>query len=283
MTLRVRAVLRRDARWLVWRGCDEDTGQPFLVKQVRPGAAHQCALGRQLAAEFRLLESLDHPNLLKPVRLAADRAVYTDALYPLDRHLALAGPLTPEQVVGVLAPATGVLEYLHLRRRGHTGVAPAAFLVGPCNELLFAPFADTPLGGTPPQPDLDSRYLAPELIDSGIGPWGASADLYALGYVALELLSGNRFGELFGLPHGANWLSWHADPERRLRDWKPRVPHVPPNLLEIVAGLITKRPEDRPFRTAGQLRVALRDSGVTADRSFARYEPSFDPESFGRC
>src|SRR5262249_1749740 len=80
------------------------------------------------------------------------------------------------------------------------------------------------------------------------------------GYAALEMLTGDGFAALFGLGQDASWLAWHADPARRLDDWRTSLFRVPEGLLDVIAGLIEKDTACRPYRTAAHLHAALERS-----------------------
>src|SRR4051812_46903939 len=223
MHLRQRTEIRTSGDWTIWRGEDPATGRRHLVKAVRPGAPHRTRLTGRLAAEVAFLSALDHPHVLRPAGLdpAGDRAVFEDAQCSLAQYLAWAGPLPPALVANVLHQAASALEYLHARRKGHGCVGPSTLLVGPGGEVKFGDFLGHDLGTGPPPPDPEPRYLAPELMDAAFGRCGPAADLYGLGFTALELLAGDRFDRLFGLPPAARWLAWHADPAKALADWRP--------------------------------------------------------------
>lgn len=273
MNLEPGVVVRRGQRWAVRHGHDAGTRRRFLVKTDEAAADHRPAVRRQLAAEYQFLAALDHPGLLRPVSLGADHAVYADAQCSLAAYLRWAGRLPPVHVANVLAQAAAALEVVHALRRGHGCVGLSALLVGPAGEVLFAEFAGTPFGGSPPFPDPAPKALAPELLDSAVGRWGPAADLYGLGFVALELLAGDRFDDLFCLPPGANPLSWHADVRKGLTDWRAALPHAPGGLLDVIAGLIEKPPAARTFRTAAQLRTTIERSGLTAAERLPPYPP----------
>ena len=149
-------------------------------------------------------------------------------------------------------------------------------LVGPAGDVRFGDFLGYEFGTNNPLPlpDPDPRYQAPELIDSGLGRPGPPSDLYCLGYLALELLAGPGFEDLFGMPDSANWLAWHADPYRQLVDWQPVLSHAPTGLTDIIAGLLPKRPADRAFQTAAALKEALVRSRLTSEQRLPVYRPA---------
>lgn len=271
MSLRTRAEIRSGPRWRVWRGEDPDTRRLFLVKEVNPAAPRPDALARELAEEFRLFGEADHPNVLRPVSAEAPgRAVFADAQCSLAGYVDRAGPLAPDRVANVLLQAADALEHFHSRRLGHGSLTLHSLLVGPAGEVLLGDFLPHPLGGSGlPTPDPEPKYLAPELLAGRGGRWGRSTDLYALGYAALELLTGGRFDRLFALTAGAGLLAWHADSARQLSDWRGTLTHVPVGLLDVIAGLIPKDPSARTFPSAARLGETLRQSGLTSERRLA--------------
>lgn len=97
---------------------------------------------------------------------------------------------------------------------------------------------------------------------------------YCLGFAALELLAGEKFERLFGVADGANWLAWHADPYKQLVDWQPALSHAPAGLLEVIAGLIAKRPGERQSTTAGQLKAGSSAGGSRRTRCSGRTDPA---------
>ncbi len=277
MNLTKRVPIRENQDWLVWRGELSGTRRLYLVKEVNPRSPYAQQLTTRLADEYRFLAPLDHPNLVKPLwtNETGTQAAFSDAQCSLSQYVAAHGRITPTLVANVLLMATEALEYLHARRLGHGCVNSHTLLVGPAGDVRFGDFLGYEFGTTNPLPvpDQEPRYQAPELIDSGLGKPGPAADLYCLGYLALELLAGDGFEPLFGVPEGANWLAWHADAYKQLTDWEPVLAHAPTGLTDIIAGLLPKRPADRAFATAAELKTALVRSRLTSDQRLPVYKP----------
>ena len=278
MNLTKRVPIRSSQDWSVWRGEQSGSRRLYLVKEAVTDSPYAAQLAARLRDECRFLTPLDHPHLVKPVWADASglRAAFSDVQCNLAEYIAAHGRLTPTLVANVMAMAAEALEYLHARRLGHGCVNANTLLVGPSGDVKFGDFLGYEFGTNAPLPvpDPDPRYQAPELIDGGLGRPGPGSDLYCLGYLALELLTGPAFERLFGLPDAANWLAWHADPYKQLADWQPVVAHAPAGLVEVIAGLIPKRPEERAFPSAAQLKAALVRSGLTSEQRLPPYRPA---------
>ena len=159
----------------------------------------------------------------------------------LDRH----GRLTPEAVVRYARQMCAALAFAHDRGVIHRDLKPGNFLLADDGTLKLADFglaavregnkitAEGRTMGT-------FRYMAPEQI-RGRPPACPQTDLYALGVVLFELLTGEP---PFSGETPAETLQMH------LKKPAPRVvsrePHCPPALDALVADLLAKRIEDRP-------------------------------------
>jgi serine/threonine protein kinase len=159
------------------------------------------------------------------------------------------------------------LHYAHGMRTFHRDVKPANVLLtlqnGP--QLLDFNLAESPHsadraraalhGGTPP-------YMAPEQIEAFLNPdlWGkvgAQADIYSLGLVLRELLTGQRPEAPDRNVPAARGLRDLLDRRPRLdvavRNFNPRIPHA---LAAIVAKCLALEPKDR-YATAESLAYDL--------------------------
>ncbi|MBX7106892.1 MAG: FHA domain-containing protein, partial [Gemmataceae bacterium] len=276
MNLRKRYDIRRGSDWHVWRGQDDATQQLYLIRQVADNSPYQQQLLRRLEQECAFFSAFDHPHLIRPHGLDSERkrVVYHDVQCSLSQYIRAQGPLTPAQVGQVLLQASDALATMHARKVGHGCVNTHTLLVGTQGEIVCGDFLGYDFGAALhiPLPEPELTYQAPEVIDTGLGKIGPSADLYCLGYTALELLLGERFENLFDLPEGVNWLAWHADPRKKLEDWQAALGHIPAGLVDLIAGLIAKPIAERTFGTAGEFADALKRSRLSQSHSLPFYQ-----------
>ncbi|NNJ25283.1 Serine/threonine-protein kinase PknD [Planctomycetes bacterium LzC2] len=153
--------------------------------------------------------------------------------------------LSPATVVQYARQICAALAFAHDRGVIHRDLKPGNFLLADDGALKLADFglaavregnkltAEGRTMGT-------FRYMAPEQI-RGRPPACPQTDLYALGVVLFELLTGTP---PFAGATPAETLQMH------LKKPAPRVvsrePHCPPGLDALVANLLEKRIEDRP-------------------------------------
>jgi serine/threonine protein kinase len=184
----------------VYSGWDQLLDREVAIKELRqPFAADEgfvrAFLGRSLemldVADDHLLatyaaDGSQHPPVV--VRELADETL---------EAVAIASPLSPEEVEEVLCQALAGLGALHRRGKTHGAIKP---------QNLFRCAERYKVGdvGAPALPDgaalpaRECRYTAPEVLRRE-GAGGPAGDLYSLGLVAYELLLGQigfeRLGE----------------------------------------------------------------------------------------
>ncbi|GAC1443115.1 MAG: hypothetical protein NVSMB55_15730 [Mycobacteriales bacterium] len=237
----------------VWVARDTLLHRDVAIKVPRPEYAADSAFRDRLRQEARHAAGLAHPNIAAVYDLGEeiDQPYLVMALVqgrPLSQLLAERGALPPEQVQAIITDVAAALAVAHAAGVVHRDIKPANLLICPGGPVVVTDFgiaravdaaSSTGVGlllGT-------AQYIAPEQVAGA--PAGLPSDLYALGVVAYECLTGHR---PFDGDIGAV-LSAH----RHLQ--VPALPgHVPADLSRTVMGLLDKDPSRRP--TAAQLQSA---------------------------
>jgi serine/threonine protein kinase len=249
-------IVRQNANWLVWRGEHPASGDRCLIKQPHPKAADRQRLAARLHEEYQFFKGLDHPRLLRARGWdnTGPRIVFEDMQGNMRQVLAHQQRLPVDLVANVVKQCLDGLGYLHGQRLGHGAVGLQTMLIAPNGQVKFGDFLGYRFDqmSTPPAPEQDVKYQAPELLDSTLGPCSPKSDLYCLGCACLEMLAGPDFEALFVLEHerhaGINWLGWHADPAKTLTNLCEALPYVSQSILKIIEVLIQKDPADRGSR-----------------------------------
>jgi serine/threonine protein kinase len=238
---------------------------------VKEPLADAQAVGDVLGREYDFMASIGHERFLAPAGFddACGAASYEDAQCTLGQLLRQTGPMPVDLVVNVLHWTATALAHLHERNQGHGGLSLDALVADVRGQVKVGPFIGFTFRRDPPHPVFGLRYQAPEVLTTDFGAPNATSDLYALGFVALELLTGQQFESLFGMNENGdapNWLGWHADLGRTLDRWEDVVPHVPGALKQIIDGLIVKNPVQRRFKSARQLLAELQNFQMETGR-----------------
>jgi serine/threonine protein kinase len=237
---------------LVLAAHDTELDRPVAIKVLPAGPS-----GDRFQTEARILTRLDHPHIAR----AYDYARADDCAF-LIMELLGGGTLARRQLTAVAACAVGIAmadALAHAQARGvlHRDIKPDNILFTTAGQPKLTDFGlgrivaeptgtAGPLVGTP-------RYLAPEVISGE--PASPRADLYALGVVLHELLTGR--------PMFAPGLS----PPEILRHQLEVTPPVPDGIPEAVTAvlmaILAKDPALRPAN-ARVLLHALTDATATA-------------------
>jgi serine/threonine protein kinase len=181
---------------VVYRAIDTRLDRRVAVKILRPA---EDADEQRFLAEVRILAGFNHANL---VRLL-DAGDFDGRPYlvmdlidgpTLSQRLA-SGGLTHQQSARIGADVANALAYVHERGVVHRDVKPANVLVDDAGVAHLTDFGIARLidttGVTATGLTLGTpAYLAPEQVQ-GIGV-GSAADVYALGLVLVECVSGRR-------------------------------------------------------------------------------------------
>ncbi|WP_433803250.1 protein kinase domain-containing protein [Actinomycetospora sp. CA-084318] len=248
-------VLGRGVGSVVIRAHDALLGRDAAVKIFRVESDPRA--GRELS----LLARFDHPGLVPVydveehdgrafvVMALLDGGSLVDRLAATDRPdggLGLADALRTAATVG------GALDHLHRAGVTHRGVTPANVLFDADGRAHLADFGVALVADAPRITDTGltvgaAPYLAPEQVRGE--PAGAPADVYALGLVLIEALTGRR--------------AFPGDPLSAAQARLDRGPVLPDGLPDDLAGLLTAMtatdPADRPdaATASGALRRAL--------------------------
>ena len=170
-----------------------------------------------------------------------------------------AGPLPLDQVLRIGGGLADALAHAHHRGVVHRDVKPSNIILDREDRPHLTDFGIALLAGTPRLTSANEilgtpAYLAPEqLLDTEVGP---PADLYALGLVLLECLS----GEL----EYASGSSLEVALTRLNRP--PRIPAgLPPELTDLLTAMTATEALDRPTAEACALRLLAASDDTRPD------------------
>lgn len=231
----------------VYGGHDKHLDRRVAVKFLKFLTGPDEELKRRFLREARILARLEHPGA--PVLY--DFGTFDQRLFQVMQFIegvtvadvvSEHGPLPVPWAAAIAAQACAVLTAAHALSIYHRDLKPTNLMLCPDGSVKVLDFGlavlresgstqFTRVGqilGTP-------SYMAPEQIQRGLS--GPRSDLYALGCVIHEMLTGRQ---LFTGP------TEYAVFERQVKERPPEVPGVPDELNRLVAELLEKDPDDRP-------------------------------------
>jgi eukaryotic-like serine/threonine-protein kinase len=263
----------------VWRATDTALARPVAVKMLRTEYAGHPETLERFRAEARHAGSLSHPAIARVYDyFEPDPPDPPFLVMELVNGPSLAavladGPLDPGQTMDVVAQVAAGLRAAHAAGLVHRDIKPANLLLGPGGQVKITDFGIAHVAGSAPVTRTGAvigtpSYLAPERVAGASAT--PAADLYSLGVVAYECLTGRP--PFSGSP--VEVAVAHRD--RQL----PAFPvMVPAAVAGLVADLTAKDPAARPASAdevaarASQLRDQPAGE-VTADTSWLPVLPA---------
>jgi len=180
----------------VYEALDERSGVAVALKIVRSGDPE---FTRRLAQEARALERFVHPGLitLLDTGFVADQTYLVMEMVdgPNLAETLRRAPLVPSASAELGARLASALAYVHERGVVHRDVKPSNILLGPDGQAWLGDFGIARLHDASTLTATGTTmgtvsYMAPEqLEDHDVGP---AADIWSLGMVLLECLTGRR-------------------------------------------------------------------------------------------
>src|SRR5215471_7427407 len=252
----------------VWRARDEVLGREVAVKVLSPQFAADAGFVARFEREARHAARLSHPRLVTVFDCGIDDGTAFIVMElvagrTLRQVLDEAGIVPPAQAAGIAAAVCEALEVAHAAGLVHRDIKPANIVVsgGEVKVLDFGIVrAEGTAGLTRTQAVLGTAaYLSPEQASGR--PAGPQSDLYSLGCVLFEMLTGQP-------PFTADSAVGLA--YRHVHDYpgppSARRPGVPAHLDGMTARLLAKdlaaRPPGAAAARAGLL--AALSPGATA-------------------
>ncbi|MDC0713179.1 AAA family ATPase [Stigmatella sp. ncwal1] len=247
------------------RGMHAEQGLPVLLKILKDDYPSPSAIAR-LKAEFELIRELRLPGVLEPVGFAHSdhRAalIFENFTATSLRRLITVGPMDFARFLQIALPLADTLGELHRRDIIHKSLTPEGVLVdAETGRIKLTDFSlATRLERGPQGPGnlqhVAERlaYLSPEQTGRMNRAVDARSDLYALGVVLYEMLTGVK---PFSATDPIELIHGHI--ARQPLPPEAHRPGCPPVLSHMVLKLLAKMAEDR-YQSAPGLAADLREA-----------------------
>lgn len=245
----------------VWQGVDRVLGRPVAVKVLNGGLAEDPRFAERFGREAQHAAMLVHPRIAMVFDSGMDQGspyIVMELIrgQSLSALLAQRGPLPLERAVGIAAAVCEALEVAHAAGLVHRDIKPGNIMItddGGVKVVDFGIARANAAGGqqlTQTATVLGTAaYLSPEQATAA--EVDGRADLYALGCVLTEMLTGQP-PFTADTPVAIAFMHVTEEPAPIAL----RRPEVPPALDAAVLRLLAKRPADRPAG-AGAARAEL--------------------------
>ncbi len=230
----------------VWRGVDELLGRQVAVKMLKHEYASDTTFRDRFRAEARNTAALAHPGIAQVYDYGeqgggAYLVMELVPGHPLSDILARNGKLTGEVTLDIIGQAASALQAAHNAGLIHRDIKPGNLLITPDGVVKVTDFgiARASKSSTLTQTGMvmgTAHYVSPEQAEDH--PLTPASDLYSLGVVAYECLTGQP-------PFDADTPV--AIALRHVRDDPPPLPvDTPEPVQELIAQILAKDPQDRP-------------------------------------
>jgi serine/threonine-protein kinase len=256
---------------IVYRARDLDTDRVVAIKVLSQTLARDPAYVQRFKNEVAQVRKLAHPNIV-PIEFFGAEGPYTYFVMPLYKAslrdaLMRYQRLAPDSALTIAIQIASALTAVHALGMIHRDIKPDNILLSDDRALLtdfgivrqieFAGSGSPTLAGTG-LPIGTPQYMPPELLSSQ--QVDQRADLYALGAVLYEMLTGQA-------PHNGDTpysiasrvLSNRIQPPASLN------PAIPAILSAVVMRALAPNPADR-YPDAANLRTALQGVYMTLQR-----------------
>ena len=236
---------------IVYRATYLKTGQVVALKALAPELCADPKIAKRFEREMEILKKLKHPNIIKYYGGVStpNQQFYAMEMIAgggLDIMLRKKGRFTWQETVDYSMQIAKALEYAHNAGVIHRDLKPANLLINKDGVLKLTDFGIardsqatqlTQAGKTVGT----LAYMAPEQI-TGKTPITRRTDLYALGCLMFQLMTGRTPFESATQPE---LLFKHLDEmPPSVREFNPDCPRY---LEVLIADLMEKDPDDRPF------------------------------------
>jgi eukaryotic-like serine/threonine-protein kinase len=263
----------------VYRATHMDLGTDVAVKFLPRSVSGPEDIER-FRREARLSASLDHPNCIRVIDFGETKDALCLTMELLDgptiRSVMDKGPIPVATAISICLHVLDALDHVHRRGILHRDVKPGNVMYGHRRDVLVPILIDfglakafdeyesdppnrmclgSPVSGAITAPGIccgSPSYLAPERIRRR--PYGPSSDIYAVGVLLYEMLTGDR--PFRGKTPRDIMVAAVRVPPRPLC---ALAPPLSPRLEAIVLRALEKDP-DRRYRSAGEMAYDLSDA-----------------------
>jgi serine/threonine protein kinase len=242
--LEVLACLGRGGMGVVYKARQRSLDRLVALKILAPERETDPQFAERFAREAQALAKLSHPHIVTVYDFGQADGLFYLLMEYVDgvnlRQLLRTRRLESKEALAIVPPICDALQYAHDHAVVHRDIKPENLLLDKAGQVKIADFGIAKMLGSDSTADEERgvgtpHYMAPE---QHAAPQAADhrADIYSLGVVLYEMLTGELPAGLFELP------------SRKVR--------IDVRLDEIVLRALNREPELR-FQKAGHMKTAV--------------------------
>ena len=211
--LEIVELIGRGGMGAVYKARQKSLDRPVALKLLPLSLAAEPQFAKRFEDEAKALATLNHPNIVTVHEFGQQGDFYFLLMEYVDgpnlRSLLSEHRLTPDEALAIVPPLCEALEFAHKRNIVHCDIKPENLLLNSDGQIKIADFgiakilgqsggevAPEKIAGTP-------AYMAPEQLDAPQSI-DTHADIYSLGVVFYEMLTGERPSADLTPPSGKN-------------------------------------------------------------------------------
>ena len=200
--LEVLELIGRGGMGVVYKARQKSLNRLVALKLLAPERVQEPLFAERFTREAQALATLSHPNIVTVHDFGQASGFYFLLMEFVDgvnlRQAMSAGRFTPEQALAIVPPVCEALQYAHEHHIVHRDIKPENLLLDKEGRVKIADFGiakilDADRTSEVSQPVGTPRYMAPE--QSTQIAVDHRADIYSLGVVLYELLTGEAPGK----------------------------------------------------------------------------------------
>ena len=256
----IQSQLGRGGMSSVYLGEDPVMDRFVAVKVLPPEFLHHPSFRERFDREAKIVATLEHPAIVPIYDYGEDNGLPYFVMRQMSggslTNLLALGPLNIEDITTIVERIGPALDYAHSQGVVHRDIKPGNILFDQWGTAYLGDFGIAHLEETGATLTGSLRvgtpaYMSPEQVE-GTSEIDGRSDIYALGIIVYEALSGSR-------PYDADTPSSLA--LKHILEPVPRILEsnaaLPPEIDNIIAKAMAKQPDDR-YDTGEELAVDLR-------------------------
>jgi tRNA A-37 threonylcarbamoyl transferase component Bud32 len=188
--------LGRGGMGVVYKARQKSLDRWVAIKVLAPERVHEERFAEHFEREAKTLARMSHPNIVTVFDHGQTDGLFYFVMEFVDgvnlRDLLREGKMESEQALAIVPPICEALEYAHEKGVVHRDIKPENILLDREGRVKIADFGIASLVGASGEKSGTPPYMAPEQ-ETGIVD--RRSDIYALGAVLYEMLTGERPGK----------------------------------------------------------------------------------------